>query len=485
MLKKLTILLFCYALTPLAFAQKYILDSVYTVETPYGYIMPFDSLEVVTAANNFEIEANLLNFDTTSAINIFETTHDYDLIPIVSNDVIKDRLSCMKTQIPMHFHERVRVFIDFFAIKKREYILKVMEKKHLYFPIYERIFAEYGMPEEIKYLSVVESALVPTALSRAGARGLWQFMPATGKLMGLRQDSFIDERLDPEKSTRAAARYLAYLYKLFGDWELALAAYNCGPGNVRKAIKRSGGKFHFWDIYPYLPAETRSYVPQFVAIAYVLTYAEEHNLIVERPEYPIDYEDVYFSQAVGLQSLADMLNVCIEDLRTLNPELQRDIIPANAQNYALKIPAARYRYFNENREIILDSLKKNPKITTAMQGSLVYHTVRSGESIAVIAQKYGITATQIRTWNKLKNNDLLRGQKLIIYSNKTKSYLPPQNTTTSTTATYTKNASYHIVRSGDTLWDIANKYNITVQQLKLFNQMSSTALKIGQKLRVK
>ena len=210
-----------------------------------------------------------------------------EFVPDVSYDLVKDRLSCMESTVPLNFNNRVFGFVNYFAVKDREYSEMVMSRAPVYFPLFEKYLKKYDLPEEIKYLAIVESGLNPQAISRAGAVGLWQFMPSTGRYFGLHQDWYVDQRMDPERSTEAACKYLRQLYGIFKDWELALAAYNCGPGNVRKAIRRSGYKKTFWEVYRYLPRETRSYLPQFVAILYLLNHSEEHNLFA-KPEPKLD-----------------------------------------------------------------------------------------------------------------------------------------------------------------------------------------------------
>ncbi|MCS7004079.1 MAG: LysM peptidoglycan-binding domain-containing protein [Cytophagales bacterium] len=453
-------------------------DSIYTVELP-PYMLEIDKSEIVESA--IHAPNYSLSFDTTNALSVDDILWEMTYIPKMTNDMVKDRLSCIENIIPLHYNERVQAFIDFFTLKRRDFILRVLERKNMYFPLFEKIFAEYGIPDEMKYLSIVESALVPTALSRAGARGLWQFMPSTARLKGLKQDYYFDERLDPEKSTRAAASYLLDLYRVFGDWELAISAYNCGPGNIRKAQKKTG-KLKFWDIFPALPTETRSYLPQFVAITYVLHYADEYQLINEKPAFPIPAEEVYVSQAVNLQILAKELRVCLEDLRLLNLAVHRDIIPPYVQNFPLRIPKLRYQEFLDNQERILQvvaDVSENALATNL--GAVRYHIVRKGETLSRIAQKYGVSIAQLKVWNQLRSSYIKPGRQLVIY---TLSYsLPSQKDKKLNPKSITY--SIYTVRSGDSLWQIAQKYGVTVQQLKEWNQLKSTKLEIGQKLKVR
>ena len=216
--------------------------------------------------------------------------YDYEHIPDFTYEEVEKRIAEMDTDMPFELNETIFAFIDYFTVRNRDYTRMVLERQDMYFPMFDTYLSAHNMPEDIKYLSIIESGLNPRAKSRVGAMGLWQFMPATGKEFKLYYNSHVDDRLDPELSTEAAIRYLKALNRRYDNWELALAAYNCGPGNVNKAIRRSGGKRTFWEIYRYLPRETRSYIPQFQAIMYVLRYAEEHNLILEEPSYPVAYE---------------------------------------------------------------------------------------------------------------------------------------------------------------------------------------------------
>ncbi len=453
---------------------------------------------------------------------------NYDFVPKVSDELVSARLTALKTQIPLTFRPEVRVFVDYMTVKRREYTSYILRKKNIYFPLFEKYLKQYNMPDELKYLAIVESALEPTAISRAGAGGLWQFMPLTGKIYGLNINAFVDERMDPEKATIAACRYLKALHEFFGDWELALASYNCGPGTLYGAQKRSGKK-SFWEIYNYLPKETRSYVPMFTAVAYSLNYAEEHNIIQNYPNYPIEADTVYVNQFLSLEAFAKEINVCASDLMELNPELRKKVIPAHFRNYPLRVPKARMNYFlnkqeqpnvaSGERKIYLStqatqnqvyaSQNYTPKTTvytplstanyskkasnTAYSPKASTHTIRTGESLGTIAGKYGITISEIKKWNNLRNDMIHAGHKLVIQgsaktnitpktenmsaSNKTKSESPKQKQSAG------KN-KFHIVQKGDSLWEIAQKNGISVNDLKRLNNIQRDKLQVGQKLKV-
>lgn len=460
-----------------------VLDSTFTVPPPDDYVYPFeldDTSEVVEAAGAF-------SFDTTLVSHVEEAWHGHDYIPFFTDEVIHQRLQKLENGIPLNYNDRVRSFIDYFAVERRAYTLRVMQRMNLYFPLFEKVLAEEGMPDELKYLSIIESALVPNARSWVGAQGLWQFMPGTGRMYGLKINSYVDERMDPEKSTRAACKYLKALYKMFGDWELAISAYNCGPGNVRKA-KRRTGKFHFWDIYYRLPRETRSYLPQLVAMIYLMNHAEDHNLIQEQPFYPIPASEVYVSQSVDLGKLGEQLGVCEEDLKQLNPELRFGMIPSYANNYPLKIPGERLMYFNAHRKEIMEAAEyKQQEAVARGTGQYYYHRVRSGESLGLIAYRNGVKLSELRYWNNIYHNRIYPGQKLKIYGSGKKPVISNTSSIAQTKPKVitTSSGKVYTVRSGDTLWEIARKFDgLSVQKLKEMNNLTSDRLKPGQQLKV-
>jgi membrane-bound lytic murein transglycosylase D len=311
-------------------------------------------------------------------------------------------------------NEQVFSYIQFFTIRNRNWIKMVLARKEQYFPMYEETMKNHGMPVEIQNLSIIESGLDPKIKSRVGAMGLWQFMPATGREYGMLVNSHIDDRMDPEKSTEAAAKYLKALYKMFGDWEVALAAYNCGPGNVLKAIRRSGGKTTFWGIYDYLPKETRNYVPQFQAMLYILNHLEEHNLRLEEPSYPLEYEHVKFDRAFKLERLATLSGVCLSDLEKLNPSINQGHVPESNRSMSIRIPKTKAFFIKENLAWLGDSLGKSSPVlisnatqstaknTTTSSESRLTYKVKSGDFLSKIASNYGVSLENLKEWNKLK-----------------------------------------------------------------------------------
>ncbi|MBX9852871.1 MAG: transglycosylase SLT domain-containing protein [Cytophagaceae bacterium] len=415
-------------------------------------------------------------------------------VPIVPDELIADRLSCLEKEMPLTFNKTIRTFVDYFTVRNRKYAVVMERRKNLYFPIFEEYLKKHNMPDELKYLSIVESGLNPRAVSPAGAAGLWQFMPGTGKIYHLEQNPYIDERMDPYQATEAACKYLKELYNIFNDWELALASYNCGPGNVRKAIRRSGYKDSFWEVYKYLPAETRGYVPQFVAVIYTMNYLKDHNMVADTIEYPMQFDTIQVSRNLNLNKLCEQLNICMEDIEKLNPALKKNIIPGHL-NYVLRIPSDKYPFFAENRNVILDSCSKDcekeinlitVQVAQANTQRKIVYTVRNGDVLGKIAARHNVTVSQLRSWNKLRGNTIRVGQRLVIYKKGAVNYNANSNNTTvaktepKTTKTLSKGVYY--VQPGDTLWSISRKSNLTIDQLKKKNNLKGNDLKVGMKL---
>lgn len=445
------------------------------------------SVNVVFAQNSIK------NLESDS---LFIAPLTYDYIPDATYDQIEKRLSDINAEIPLNFNTNVKSFVDYFTVRDREYTKMVVSRSTYYFPIFEEILEKYGLPDELKYLAIVESGLKPTAHSWAAAVGLWQFVYLTGRSYGLHSDWYVDERMDPVKSTEAAAKYIKSLYKMFGDWELALAAYNCGPGNVRKAIRRSGYKRKFWDIYRYLPRETRGYVPQFVAITYAFNYAEEHNLILDESEYlyAMASDTIMVRNFMNLTTLGSLLEICEVDMKALNPSIKQKAVPSSGKYFSVRIPSDKLEFFNENRSMILDSASKVGKkeleylarnsIGSTYGRDKVIHRVRSGDVLGKIAQKYHVRVSDIKKWNKLNSNTIQIGQRLNIWlkPNAYTASVMKKNPTVKQNMVVS-GIKYHIVQPGDTLWDISKAYNdITIEKLKKLNNLKSNKIQPGQKL---
>ncbi|MGK7393355.1 MAG: LysM peptidoglycan-binding domain-containing protein [Candidatus Cyclobacteriaceae bacterium M3_2C_046] len=417
--------------------------------------------------------------------------YKYEYIPDASYYEVEERIKDIPSAIPLSYNKRIKAFIDYFTIKDREYTRMILRRKNVFFPIFEKYLQKHNLPDELKYLSIIESGLNTRAISRVGAVGLWQFMPYTGKMFKLHQDWYVDERMDPEKATEAACLYLAQLYNMFDDWEMALASYNCGPGNVRKAIRRSGYKKTFWEVYPYLPRETRSYVPQFVAIIYVLNYAEEHNFFPEiDQEFPMAWETVSIDGFLHMPTLANLLGVCEEDLQNLNPQLKRNALPEETRNYPLKIPADKFDYFVLHQEEILDSASNHGKeeieyIARNTVGSTygrekVVYRVRSGDVLGTIASRYRVRVSDLRTWNNIRGNLIRVGQNLSIWVRE--GNVPSRVASSSRPAPLPSNKVY-IVQPGDTLWHISRRYEgLSIEKIKQLNNLKGSEIKPGQKL---
>ncbi|MDH5602573.1 MAG: transglycosylase SLT domain-containing protein, partial [Cyclobacteriaceae bacterium] len=363
---------------------------------------------------------------------------DYEYVPSEDDyDWIADNLSCLEQEVPLEFNDKVYAFIKHFTTKDRDFIKRVLRRKELYFPVFEETFEEHELPDELKYLSIIESALNTTASSRVRAVGLWQFMSYTGRSFKLHQDDYIDERMDFERATDAAATYLGQLHDMFGDWELALASYNTGPGNVRKAMRRSG-KDTFWEIYPYLHRETRAYLPQYVAVVYIMNNLEEFNFVVQEEEkrYMIDYDTIMVTDYTHLATLANQLNLCPEELELINPGLIWKAFPESKKLYPIRIPVQSMDILRENRVAMLDSAgkvdkEKIIKLAGSAAGSTygkdkIVYRVRSGDVLGKIASRHHVSVSDLKRWNNLHGDMIRVGQRLDIWT-KPGQYVPSQN----------------------------------------------------------
>ena len=415
----------------------------------------------------------------------------YEYVPDLSFDEVGDRIECLESNVPLSYNKVVKSFIDYFTVRDREYTKLMIQRVNVYFPIFEHYLEKYGLPDELKYLSIIESGLNPIARSRVGAAGLWQFMPSTGRLFKLHQDFYIDERLDPYKSTEAACIYMKSLYNQFKDWELVLASYNAGPGKVRRAIRRSGYKKKFWEIYDHLPRETRSYLPQFVAMIYVLNHQQEHNLNVDYVLYPMKSDTIHVSSFADLKTIAQQLNVCYDDIKKLNPALKRGAIPPHAKNYPLRIPEDKMPQLMAHKQEILDSAAVNgkeelAKLAKSEPGSTygrhkIRHRVRSGEVLGTIAERYHVRVSDIRRWNNISGNLIRSGQSLNIWIKSGQ-----QTTLASSKPAVPQDipaSKTHLVQPGDTLWEISLQYKgLTIEKLKKLNNLQNNKIKPGQTL---
>lgn len=354
----------------------------------------------------------------------------------ITDDIFVQRLQAMQSPIPMTFNEQVKRFIELYVVKRRALVQKMLGQSKYYFPMFEEALDAYGLPLELKFLPIIESALNPRAYSRAGASGLWQFMYYTGKRYDLQVNSYVDERCDPYKSSWAAAKFLGELYSIYGNWHLAIAAYNCGPGNVNRAIARSGGQTDFWKIYYHLPRETRGYVPAFIAAAYALTYANEHQLYATATNKPIAADTIMVTKPLHFEQISAKLGLPVEMLRELNPQYRHDIIPAqNGKNYSLRLPMEvtlafaaqedsvyafqRDKYFPDNKIVAISEAVYTRGAAPANAAKLIY-TVKSGDVPGSIANRFGVRLSDLKYWNGMRRNIIRIGQKLVIYVPKSK-----------------------------------------------------------------
>ena len=420
--------------------------------------------------------------------NIYNYPENF--VPTFPDSVYAERIAKLREQttIELVYNSHVKSFIEVYAVRKRDHTSRILGLADIYFPMFEEALDKYNIPLEIKYLAVVESALNPRAGSHAGAKGLWQFMYATGKTYKLNVTSLVDDRMDPVKATEAACQHLLDLYNKYEDWFLALAAYNSGGGNVNKAIRRAGGLKNYWAVWPFLPKETRGYVPAFIAVNYVMNYSQEHNIYPTDPGIMADGVDsVTVHQPLHFDQLNEMLNIPMEDIKFFNPQYKADIIPASAKTpMSLRLPEKYIDSFIVNEKELynfktkkgIDRAKLEEEMKKVSDRSV--HIVKSGESLGSIANKYRISVNQLKTWNKLKNTTIYPGQKLIVYS----SGAPMAQAGNSQPVERSTEQKIHTVKSGENLSVIANKYKCTVTELKEWNNLKSTNLSVGQKLKV-
>lgn len=433
------------------------------------------------------------------------------------------RLADMNSFITLPFNETVRNYIILYSEKMPTKMSSMLALSQYYFPIFEEIFDRYGLPKELKYMAVIESAFNPVAVSRAGAKGMWQFMYNTAKMYGLTINSFVDERLDPVKSADAAARYMRDAYRIFGDWNLAISSYNCGSGNVNKAMRRSGSR-EFWPVYNYLPRETRGYVPAFVGAMYAFTYYREHGLVPETDSMPVQVDTFHIRRMLHFQQVSALTGVSVEMLKKLNPQYVHDIVPGTAkEEYVLRLPYQYTSKFIENedsvyaynaKEYFSPATLQNIAVSGSASSQRIAYKVKSGDYLGRIASRYHVTVKQIMEWNHLRNTNLRVGQVLYIYgkfngpvaqssgasskssaassskvsassdgatraSSKGSAATPPP-ADSAAEGTYT----VYVVKSGDSLYRISQDYpGVSADDIMKFNGIG-TDIRPGMKLKI-
>jgi len=477
--------------------------------------------------DNMDSMMNMYDVEQQAYVNPIQALIDTSNVPDFPDSIYIQRLAAIPTVVNLSYNPIVKRYIDVYTKKKRPIVEVMLGLSQHYFPVFDDIFDSYDVPNEMKYMSIIESALNPRACSRTRAVGLWQFMYGTGRLYGLEINSVVDERLDPIKSTYAAAKYVKDLYSVYKDWILVIAAYNCGPGNVNKAIRRSGGKTNYWDIYYYLPRETRGHVPAFIAATYVMNYYKEHNLSAATVEMPLAFDTIHINKQLHLQQVAEVVGVPLQQLRDLNPQYRRDIIPAINKTYVLSIPTAytnsfidcehsvfTYKdsiFFNPARLVLSPASKSHVYFTPELPGpdyTKLTYTVKAGDNLGFVSNWYDVSITDLRYWNDIHRNVIRAGQRLAIYKRKAKAdrYKDIDNMTLEQKQAFTgkpvptlqaqstvQNSNYsgeyvvYTVKSGDSLWDIAKKFpGVTGNDIMQLNNITNVSLiKPGQQLKIK
>lgn len=465
--------------------------------------------------DNFESNMRLM-YQEFGALGEYEAIakqlgYESGQVPIFTANQYCERLMKMNeySLYPFDCHASVISAIEDYANRRRNTIRVALGRATLYFDLYESILDKYDMPFEIKYLSVVESMLLPKARSHAGALGLWQFMYGTGKMFGLVENSYIDERMDPLKATEAACKYLTKLYGIYDDWNLALAAYNAGPGNVNKAIRRAGGKSTYWEVRPYLPRETQDYVPRFMAIAYLMEHYQIHN--IKPTEASLTYYDVdtiCLSKGVQMQRIEALINLSVQDIQALNPVYKGTYIPLTYPQQCITLPIEKIALFLEYEEDIyksneqflnvtgvsMDSINTNASMVTEYQNQMQYHKVKKGETLSSLARKYGTTTSKLNKLNGLKSGKLIVGQTLKVGQTRVEVQKPAgivvvkdsiisqgnQENPSLDSVTLPKRTIRHQVKAGQTMYQIAQTYKVTIDEIVKWNSLPSAQVYVGQ-----
>lgn len=443
---------------------------------------------------------------------------------VYPDSVYISRLSKINSIIQLPYNNIIRNHIHVYTVRQREKFCAVLGLLDYYFPMFEDVFDSYGLPSELKYVAIIESALNPNAVSRSHATGLWQFMYSTGKMYGLTINSVVDERRDPLKSTDAAARYMRDLYKIYNDWMLVVAAYNCGPGNVNKAIRRSGNKKDYWEIYYRLPRETRGYIPQFIAAVYGVNYYREHNLIPLPLKIPVAVDTIMVNTDIHLSQISEVMGISMGELRALNPQYRTGLVPGSSKPYALTLPMTHLgdfidltdtikRYKTDvylNRQTQIDDPSRSSYLPADVKGKTkLFYTVQEGDNLGYISEWYKVGLSDLRYWNNISRNTIRIGQQLVVYVEPAKAeyfskinsmsfpekqqaagkQLPSDTNSVVANTPYEIEGEYimHTVRYGDTIWDLVKIYdNVTATQILSLNNISDPGkIQVGQKLKIK
>lgn len=389
------------------------------IDLPKSMTYPLDSLLIDWKAKNF--------------VDLGKDCNTAEVNPKFSDSVYIDRLSRIPAVMEMPYNDIVRKFIDMYAVRLRNQVAFMLSASNLYMPIFEEALDAYNLPLELKYLPIIESALNPSAVSRAGASGLWQFMIGTGKIYGLESNSLVDERRDPIKATWAAARYLKEMYNIYGDWNLVIAAYNCGPGTINKAIRRAGGEKDYWKIYNLLPKETRGYVPAFIAANYLMTYYCDHNICPMETNMPVNTDTIQVNKKLHFQQIADVCGIPLDEIKSLNPQYKQQIIPGDMKPYTLRLPQASISAFIDRQDTIYNhraeelfnnrrtiSIAENKTTSShkakTKRGSYSHYKIKQGDTLSEIATKNNVRMSDLMRWNGLGKKSVLGvGKRLKIY----------------------------------------------------------------------
>ncbi len=482
-----------------------------------------DSTELIER----DLDSLLNNWFIRMSVDRSDMQQQDSVIGEFSDSVYKDRIGRINSVIILPYNNIIRNHIHVYTEKKVDKFRIMLGLQDYYFPMIEDIFDSYGLPVELKYMAVIESALNPNAVSRVGATGLWQFMYSTGRMCGLTINSVVDERRDPVKATHAAAKYLKDLYGIYNDWILVIAAYNCGPGNVNKAIRRSGNRKDYWEIYYRLPRETRGYIPAYVAATYSMNYYREHNITPIQIDLPLAVDTVMVSRDVHLEQIAAVLDLPMEELRALNPQYRTGLVPGKTRPSSITLPVDRLGEFIDMADTIT-GYRKDQYLTRVNQTSApaqstystpdvngrtkLTYVVRDGDNLGFISEWYNVGLSDLRYWNNIYRNTIKVGQKLTIYVDPAKAeYYSKVNAMSfadkqkragnsaisvptasepaklAVTASADTDYEFYTVRNGDTIWDIAKMFDgvSATDILKLNNISDASRIQVGQKLRIR